>query len=434
MQVEAATVQEAVRALGERYPGLSSRIVDERGRPRQHVHLFLNKDAVHAQDLAGVALREGDTLHVLPSVAGGSDVKKGDAVVVAGTKKGLFLLHSRDRRRWNVRGPWFEGQSVYHATLDPRDGRTVWAGVTSDHWGPTVQRTRTWGARWLRESEQPKFPEGASEAVSRIWHVAPGLDGDLWAGVEPAGLFRSRDGGKTWEGVDGLNDHRTRKVWIPGGGGLCLHTILPHPRDARRMVVAASAVGVFETRDAGLTWHVRNGGVRADHLPEKVLPEEMTGSCPHKVVRDPKDPGTLVMQNHFGMYRRREDDAKWTDIGRGLPSRFGFPLAAHPRDRTFWSVPLEADSNRVTPDGAVAVYQLAEGKRAWTPQRKGLPQEGAWLTVLREGLATDGRDPAGVYMGTTGGEVWASRDEGATWAAIAARLPPVLSLEAGVAR
>lgn len=433
--VDAETVAAAVRALGAKHPGLAARILDERGRPRTHVHLFVNQEAVHQRDLDGVRLREGDTLHVLPAVSGGaSDVRKGSAVVVAGTRKGVFLLHSRDRRRWKVEGPWFEGQDVYHATLDPRDGKTVWAGVTSAHWGPTVQRTRTWGARWLRDADQPRFPEGSGAAVTRVWHVEPGVDGDLWAGVEPAGLFRSTDGGKTWQGVEGLNAHPTRPEWMPGGGGLCLHTILPHPKDPRRVVAAASAVGVLESRDAGLTWHLRNGNVRADHLPLKVMPESAPGSCPHKLVRDPLEPGTLWMQNHFGVYRRREDEDKWTDVGKGLPSRFGFPMVAHPRERTIYTVPLEADMNRVTPGGAMAVWRLRDGARSWSPLRKGLPQENAWVTVLREGMATDGKDPAGLYVGTTGGEVWASRDEGASWALAAQRLPPVLSVSAGVAQ
>lgn len=433
--VVAGTVQEAIRHLGERWPGMASRIVDEQGRPRPHVHVFVNQEAVHHADLAGVALHEGDTLHILPSVAGGStDVKKGDTVLAVGTRKGLFVLHSRDRKRWRTRGPWFEGTSVHHAIPDRRDGRTLFAAVTSDHWGPSVQRSTSWGARWQKAKAEPQFKEGSGLAVSRVWHVQPGVDGELWAGTEPAGLFRSRDGGRSWEGIEALNAHPERASWIPGGGGLCLHTILPHPTDARRLVVAASAVGVLETRDAGVTWHVRNGGIRADHLPEKVTSEDAFGSCPHKLVRDPTEPGTLYMQNHFGVYRRREDDASWKDIGRGLPSRFGFPIAAHPRERAFFTLPLAGDFNRVAPDGALAVWTLRDGARAWTPRRKGLPQSGAFVTVLREGMTTDEEDPCGVYFGTTGGELWGSRDEGASWARIAERLPPILSVEAAEAR
>lgn len=436
MRVEAANVRDAVRALGDAHPGLASRVLDEHGRPREFVHLFLNERAVHAADIGEVRVAEGDTLHILASVAGGATgagVKKGETVLALGTKKGLFLAHSRDRKRWRVRGPWFEGTSVHHAALDPRDGRTVWAGVTSDHWGPSVQRTRTWGSRWLRAKAEPAFPEGSDLAVKRVWHVAPGIDGDVYAGVEPAGLFRSRDGGRTWEGVEGFNSFPGRAEWFPGGGGLCLHTILPHPTDARRMTVAASAVGIFETRDEGVTWHLRNGGIRADHLPEKATAEAMPGTCPHKLVRDPRTPGTLLMQNHWGVYRRKEADDKWTDIGRGLPSRFGFPMAALPDGSGFFTIPLAGDFNRVTPEGAMAVWRLDAGARSWKPQRKGLPQAAAFATVLREGLATDGRDPGGVYFGTTGGEVWASRDEGRSWASIAARLPPVLSVDAGEA-
>ncbi|HEX2022053.1 MAG TPA: exo-alpha-sialidase [Candidatus Thermoplasmatota archaeon] len=362
------------------------------------------------------------------------DVKKGDTVVVAGTKKGAFLLASRDRRKWRAAPAGFEGVSVYHAALDPRDGRTVWAGVTSEHWGPTVQRTTTWGRTW-KPTGAVKFPEASKLAVSRVWHVAPGLaPGELWAGVEPAGLFHSADGGATWESVDGFNLQPGREDWFPGGGGLCLHTILPDPRDAKRLVVAASAVGVFETRDGGATWAARNGGVRADHLPAGKTGETDLGSCPHKLARDAKDPGTLYMQNHAGVYRRKEGASKWTDVNKALPSRFGFPMVAHPHDGgTVYTVPLEGDFNRVSIGGAPAVHRTRDGGSTWQRHAKGMPT-GAWLTTLRDGMATDGRDPAGIYVGTTTGQVFASRDEGVTWAKIADHLPPVLSLSAGVAR
>lgn len=360
--------------------------------------------------------------------------KKGDTVVMAGTRKGLFLFQSRDRRRWRALPPSFAGVPVNHAVLDPRDGRTVWAAVNSMHWGPTVARTRDLGARWQRPKEGPRFPEGSGRSVDKVWHVAPGLDeGEVWAGVEPAGLFRSGDGGQTWEGVEGLNERPDRKEWMPGGGGLCLHTVLPYPGDPGRMVAAASAVGVFGTNDRGKSWRVMNGGVRADFLPAKRTEEAQLGSCPHKLVRDPADPAVLYMQNHFGAYRRRRGDAAWTDISRGLPSRFGFPMAAHPRDRgTVYVVPLEGDFNRVAKDGSFAVWRTRDGGKRWQMLSKGLPQRGAWFTVLREGLATDAQDPSGVYVGTTTGQVYASRDEGQNWALLADHLPQVVSVAAGV--
>jgi hypothetical protein len=360
-------------------------------------------------------------------------VGKGETVVTVGTRKGLFLFHSRDRRRWRLEGPFFEGVPVHHALLDPRDGRTVWAGVTSDHWGPSVQRSRDFGARWLKPKEGPRYPAGSGLSVDRVWSLAPGADGCMWAGVEPAGLFRSDDGGDTWQGVEGLNAWPGRGSWMPGGGGLCMHTLLPHPKDARRMVVAASAVGIFATEDGGATWELRNGGILNAMSPAGSTQEDEPGTCPHKLVRDPAEPGTLYMQNHWGVYRRREGASKWTAIHKGLPSRFGFPMAAHPRDAgSVYTVPLVGDFNRVTHDGAMAVHRTRDGGKTWERLSKGLPQKGAWSTVLREGLATDGKDPAGVYVGTTTGELYASRDEGDSWTALAEHLPPILSVTAGI--
>lgn len=359
-------------------------------------------------------------------------VKKGDTVVLAGTKKGLFLLRSRDRKAWRTEGPFFEGLPVYHATTD---GRVVHAAVASEHWGPSVQRSASWGARWRKPKATPQYAKDSGLSVSRVWHVAHANDGLLYAGVEPAGLFLSRDDGDTWESVGGFNDQPGRTDWMPGGGGLCLHTILPHPNDPRRMVVAASAVGIFGTNDGGASWRVMNGGIAAPWLPEKKTQEATVGTCPHKLVRDAQDPAWLYMQNHGGVYKRRRGDDRWTPIMTGLPGPFGFPMVAHPHDKgTAYTVPLVADTNRVTPEGAMAVYRTTNAGKRWTRLAKGLPQKGAFLTVLREGLATDGKDPAGLYVGTTGGHLYASRDEGASWRAIAQTLPPILSVTATVAR
>lgn len=361
-------------------------------------------------------------------------VAKGETVVVAGTKKGVFVAHSRDRRRWKLEGPFFEGVECYHAMLDPRDGKTLWAAPASMHWGPTIRSSRDWGARWTKPAAGPKYPEKSGLSVSRVWHLEAVGD-ELWAGVEPAGLFRSLDGGRSWEGVDGFNAQEGRDKWTPGGGGLCLHTILPYPGEPKRMVACASAVGIFGTNDGGASWRLMNGGIRAGHLPGGETQEAMPGSCPHKVVRDAKDPAQLYMQNHFGVYKRRRGDAKWTDISKGLPSRFGFPMVAHPHEGgTVYTVPLEADANRVTPEGAMAVWRTKDAGKTWQRLAKGLPQQGAFHTILREGMATDGKDPAGLYVGTTTGQLYASRDEGGSWDAIATTLPPILSVQAAVAR
>lgn len=362
------------------------------------------------------------------------EVKDGEAVVLAGTRKGLFLFHSRDGKQWQAKGPYFEGVPVRSAALDPRDGRTVWAGVTSEHWGATIHRSTDFGDSWARAAEGPRFSKESGLSVDRVWKVQPGVDEEVWAGTEPAGLFRSVDGGDTWASVDGLNYRAERKDWQPGGGGLCLHTILPYPGEPKRMVVGISAVGVLGTNDGGSSWRAMNGDVRADFLPEKVTAEDQLGSCPHKIVRDSGNPDVLYMQNHCGVYRRARGDAGWTAIEAGLPSTFGFPALAHPHDAgTVYVVPLVGDFNRVTPDGAMAVYRTTNGGKTWERRSKGLPQKDAYFTVLREGLATDAGDPAGIYVGTTTGQLYHSRDGGDSWGTIAEYLPQVASVEAGIA-
>lgn len=361
-----------------------------------------------------------------------ADVKSGESVLVVGTRKGLFLFHSSDRKRWKARGPFFEGHTVKHATLDPRDGRTLYAGVVTGHWGPLVQRSEDWGDTWIRGKEGPHYAKDSGLSVEQIWHVEPGLDGELWVGVAPAGLFRSDDGGDTWASIEGLNARPDREDWQPGAGGLCLHTILPYPGDPRRMVVGISAVGVLGTNDGGETWRVMNGGVRAGDRPEGGLEENQIGSCVHKIVRDATDPAILYQQNHWGVYRRSRGEPAWTSVETGLPSDFGFPMVAHPRKAgTVYTVPLTGDFNRVTPDGSMAVYRTTDGGTNWEPLANGLPQRGAYLTILREGLAADVEEPTGLYVGTKTGQLYASRDEGASWEPLFELLPPVLSVEAG---
>ncbi|HLF24288.1 MAG TPA: exo-alpha-sialidase [Burkholderiales bacterium] len=272
-------------------------------------------------------------------------------------------------------------------------------------------------------------------SVQKIWNITPGEDeGEWWAGAEPAGLFRSVDGGDTWSSIDALNLRPDRAKWMPGGGGLCLHTVLPYPNEPDRMLLAASAVGVFGSHDRGQSWRLMNGDVRADYSPEKITTESQIGSCPHALARDAANPDIVYMQNHCGVYRRRRGEKGWTDISKGLPSRFGFPIAAHPRDAgTVYAVPLAGDFNRVVAGGAMAVYRTTDGGKRWSRLSKGLPQKGAYHTVLRAGMSTDANDPAGVYVGTTTGQLYASRDEGAMWTTIADGLPPILSVDAALA-
>ena len=367
-----------------------------------------------------------------------AEIRKGDTVVTVGTRKGVFLFSSRDRRRWASRGPYFAGDTVRHAFLDPRDGKTIYAGVTSEHWGPIVSRTTNFGGKWVRGKEGPRFSKESGLSVTRIWQVQSGEADDLYVGVEPAGLFRSTDGGDTWASVDALNAYPGREKWDPGGGGLCLHTILPYPGDTRRMLVGISAAGIFATNDSGRSWRMYDAGIRY-YGQKKVYQTEDLGTCVHKMARDAKHPAIVYQQNHAGMHRRRRGDARWTIIEKGLPiakstsGTFGFPLVAHPHDAgTAYAVPLEGDYNRVVPRGAMAVYRTTDGGKRWERLAKGLPQKDAWYTILRDGMRTDTNDPAGVYVGTTTGQVFFSRNGGDSWNLLAENLPPVQSVEAGV--
>jgi hypothetical protein len=371
-----------------------------------------------------------------------ADIKKGDTVVLAGTKKGLFIFHSKDRKSWKTRGPFHEGTPVQHAILDPRDHKSVIAGVSSFVWGTKVVRSKNFGERWTRGKDSPHYSKESGLSVDKIWSLAAGTDGDLYAGVEPAGLFRSSDNGDSWESVEGLNARPERKDWQAGGGGLCLHTILPYPEDPNKMVVAISSVGIMGTKNAGKSWKVLNGGIHGVFEPNKVMKDGEIGSCPHKLARAAGDPRVLYQQNHAGVYRRTEGDDEWKSAEAGLPRRkiekgrrwtFGFPVVAHPHDKgTAFLAPLESDANRVAIDGALNVYRTTNGAKKWERFGTGLPKSGAYLTVLRDGFRSDTNDPAGLYLGTTNGQIFFSRNEGSNWVQLADMLPSVLSIEAGV--
>lgn len=357
---------------------------------------------------------------------------KGSVILLVGTRKGAFLFRSDARRKtWSLDGPHFLGLNVNHFVFDGRERPTLLAATYTDWWGCDIQRSHTWGRAWLRTRGGVRYERGSGLSVKCVWHIRPGRPaepGVVYAGVDPAGLFRSEDGGATWSEVKSLNRHATRPKWQPGAGGLICHTILLDPSRPRRMYVAISAAGLFRTDDAGRTWQPRNRGVRADFLP---TPFPEVGQCVHKVVMAPGRPERLYQQNHCGMYRSDAAGDVWTDISRGLPSRFGFPIAVHPRDpKTLWVIPLISDQYRTTPRGCLAVYRSADAGRTWQKQTRGLPTRNAHLTVLREAMATDARDPVGVYFGTETGQLFHSADEGRTWHRLADFLPPIYSVEA----
>jgi len=357
----------------------------------------------------------------------------GDVVVMVGTMKGAFLVSSSPgRREWRIDGPHFRGETVYSMAFDQRNGRRrMLAGTRSFHWGAQVRWSDDDGATWSSpERQNVRFPEGSDEALVNIWQIQPGADGVLYCGVEPAALFESRDGGESWSVVQGLLDNEQRKMWQPGGGGLCLHTIVTDPAHPARMLVAVSTAGVYRTEDGGRTWRARNQGVRAEFLPDK-YPE--FGQCVHKVVHHPARPGRLFLQNHWGLYRSDDWGDSWTDVANGVPSDFGFAMDVHPHDPdTVYIVPLESDEFRCTPEARLRVYRTRDAGASWHPLTGGLPQEDAYETVLRDSLAVDQHDPAGVYFGTRSGKLYASADAGDQWTEVAGGLPPIVCVKAAV--
>jgi len=348
-------------------------------------------------------------------------------MLLVGTKKGAFILRSdRDRRSWTIDGPTCEGWPIQDISADPTTG-TLYAGGGSSWYGPTVFRSDDLGASWTQSSDGITYGDGGPK-ITAVWNVTA-AHGSLFAGVGPAGLFRSEDGGKSWAHVEGLTNHPTRSTWQPGAGGLICHTIVPHPTDAARMWVAISAVGTFETHDGGASWEPRNSGVRAGFLPD---PHPVTGQCVHKLVMAAGEPERLYQQNHCGVYRSLDGGLHWDEITAGLPSEFGFAMTAHPRDPlSVWAIPLNgADRGRFMPDGAAAVWRTVDGGDRWLRGDGGLPQRNAYLGVLREAMAHDDLDPVGVYFGTSTGQLYGSADGGANWASIASSLPPIWSVEA----
>jgi photosystem II stability/assembly factor-like uncharacterized protein len=354
-------------------------------------------------------------------------------VILAGTRKGLFLLRSdEDRRTWKVEGPLLTGWEIYHAMLDPRDG-ALYACTQSFPYGATVHRSNDLGKTWER-AEEIGLPEESGLTLERTWHVEPGPDSEpdtLWLGGAPGVLLRSGDRGASWEVVRGILDHPTREQWNPGAGGMCCHSIQIDPTDPQRMYIAISAAGVFRTEDGGDTWAPANKGTAADFFPEgQQYPE--VGQCVHKLLLHPQQTERLWQQNHCGTYRSDDRGDSWERLdGNGLPSDFGFPIAIHPREPdTAFVVPEEGAENRVTTNGRLGVYRTRDGGQTWDEASRGLPEQ-AWIAVLREGMASDSLDPVGVYVGTQSGSIFVSPDEGAEWVEAVSQLPPVLSVEVG---
>jgi len=361
--------------------------------------------------------------------------------VLIGTRKGAFIATSDDTRRsWSVTGPLFAGWEVYHVQASPVDPDRLYAAPSRGWFGQTIQRSDDGGRSWQLVGNDFRYDGEIGDHFwydgtlrpwhfTRVWHLAPSpVDANtVYAGTEDAALFVSSDGGQTWPELTGLRCHDTAPNWAPGAGGLCLHTILFDPRDATRMHVAISAAGVLRSDDAGLTWRTANRGLRSDFLPQ---PEADVGHCVHKIARHPARPDVLFMQKHWDVMRSDDGGNSWYEISGDLPSDFGFPIAVHPHDPdTVYVVPITSDTEHFPPEGRLRIYRSRTGGRYWEPLSKGLPQEHCYVNVLRDAFATDELEPCGLYVGTTGGQIYASADEGATWTTIVRDLPAVLSVE-----
>jgi hypothetical protein len=362
--------------------------------------------------------------------------KEGDCLVLVGTTKGAFVLRSGPARsKWDIGGPYFPGLEIYSLAYDGRgERRRIWAGTMSHHWGPFLAASDDFGRTWTEPGAMPVgFPDGLDAAVKRIWQIRPGPASQpevLYCGVEPAALFQSRDAGKSWHLVRGLWDHPHRPKWQPGGGGLCLHTIVPDPTNPKRLFIAISTAGVYRTDDGGKSWRTAHRGVRAQFLPD---PHPEFGQCVHKVVMHPSHPERLFLQNHWGLYRSDDAGDSWQDIANGVPSDFGFAMAMHPHDpETVYIAPIDSDEFRVMPEGRLRVYRTRNAGRSWEPLTEGLPQENALELVLRDAMDTDPMNPAGVYFGTANGQIFGSPNGGASWSEIHRGLPRVLCVRAAV--
>jgi photosystem II stability/assembly factor-like uncharacterized protein len=361
-------------------------------------------------------------------------VKNGDVLLLIGTTKGAFLLRSsRQRARWDIAGPYFHGNVVNALAYDGRAGRhRMWAS-THTYWGTFLRSSDDFGRSWTNPLEaNVRFPIDAGVSLNNIWQVVTSRhDPDrMYCGVDPAALFESRDSGMTWSLVRGLFDHPHRPRWNPGNGGLILHTILEDPTNPERMYVGISAGGVYRTDDGGSTWKATNRGIRVVYQPER-YPE--FGQCVHKMVLHPSRPERLFLQNHWGLYRSDDAAENWVDIADGVPSDFGFAMSMHPADPDcVYVLPVESDEFRCTPEGRLRVYRTRNAGGSWEALSRGLPQKGAYETVLRDAMTADGLDPSGVYFGTRSGQVYGSSDEGKTWKRVVSGLPSVVCVKAAL--
>ena len=361
--------------------------------------------------------------------------------VLVGTRKGGFVLTADGRRKdWSIDGPHFAGWEIYHISGSPADPDRLYAAQCSDWFGQVIHRSDDGGKTWETMGNEFEYRGEAGNhqwydgtphpwEFKRVWHLEPSLgDPDtVYAGVEDAALFRSVDGGKTWQELPGLRSHGTGPQWQPGAGGMCLHTILLDGENPERIYTAVSAAGAFRTDDGGETWKPINRGLRSDYIPD---PTAEVGHCVHRLAMHSSRPKVLFMQKHWDVMRSDNAGDEWSEVSGDLPSDFGFPIGVHAHEpETVYVVPIKSDSEHFPPDGKLRVYRSRTGGNEWEALTNGLPQSHCYVNVLRDAMAIDSLDTCGVYFGTTGGQVYASPDGGDSWSSIVRDLPAVLSVE-----
>jgi len=361
--------------------------------------------------------------------------------VLAGTRKGAFILSADGKRdKWDVSGPHFAGWEIYHFKGSPADPNRLYASQTSAWFGQVLQRSNDGGKTWETVGNNFAY-EGTPGThlwydgtphpweFKRVWHLEPSLkDPDtVLAGVEDAALFRSTDGGQTWNERTGLRTHASASNWAPGAGGMALHTILLDQKTPGRMFGAISAAGAFRSDDDGATWQPINKGLVSSQIPN---PTAEVGHCVHRIAMHPSRPNTLFMQKHWDVMRTDNAGESWEEVSGNLPTDFGFVIDVHAHEpNTVYVVPIKSDSEHYPLDGKLTVYRSRSGGNDWQPLTKGLPQANCYVNILRDAMAVDSLDACGIYFGTTGGQVYASADAGDSWTTIVHDLPPVLSVE-----
>ena len=365
-----------------------------------------------------------------PAKAGTQNVMaEKEILLLVGTAKGLFILRrAAGGEKWSIDGPQFAGRAVYAAMFDDRAGRgDLWAAATSWHFGAELLKSTDMGATWdAPERMRIKMPKRTKQTLENIWQIAPGGDADtLYVGVAPAALFESHDRGETWKLNSGLWKHPHRKKWTPGGGGLCLHTIVTEKKDPANIKIAISTGGVYQSADGGENWQVTNTGVKAYFLPDP-FPE--FGQCVHKIARHPSKKKLFFLQNHHGVYRSRDGAVTWQEIESGLPSNFGFGLTVSESGSVF-IVPLDSDGVRYTCEGKLRVYRSRDEGKSWQPLTKGLPQKNAYEVILRDSVASVGDN---IFFGTKNGKLYGSGDDGDSWKLIEGSLPEICCVKAYV--